>query len=254
MPFDLDAPEPGLADVELAPGLTATIRPLTGQLDARANAEISGMTADLRSGAAAAQRFGLDAGAVSDQASLAGLPDFARQVVLGSLCIAAWDVTRKGEPVPVTERTVAEVFNAHPTILAAFRAHLYAAAAERLEAGNVYASWPSTVLGEEASTAGGCAKLNEPCSRGLPTASGQLCPFTELAPREPEAVATWRAITGHSGLWRRGGMDGQVIGLELDGVVTAALRYGATDPAAVQELAAQAEAGMLAGLEEVRKK
>ena len=48
-------------------------------------------------------------------------------------------------------------------------------------------------------------------------------------------------------------MDGQVIGLELDGVVTAALRYGATDPAAVQGLAAQAEAGMLAGIAELKK-
>ena len=41
-----------------------------------------------------------------------------------------------------------------------------------------------------------------------------------------------------------------IVGLELDGVVTAALRYGAPDAAAAQELAAMAEAGMLAGLKE----
>lgn len=43
-------------------------------------------------------------------------------------------------------------------------------------------------------------------------------------------------------------------GLDLAAVVSAALNYGATDPAAVQELASHAEAGMLAGQEEVRKK
>ena len=48
-------------------------------------------------------------------------------------------------------------------------------------------------------------------------------------------------------------MDGVVTGLDLDGVVTAALRYGATDPAAVQELAGYAEGGMLAGIAELKK-
>ena len=42
-------------------------------------------------------------------------------------------------------------------------------------------------------------------------------------------------------------------GLDLASVVAAAMNYGATDPAAVQELASHAEAGMLAGLEERKK-
>ena len=153
MSFDLDAPEPGLAEVELAPGLTATIRPLTGQLDSRAQAEITGMAADLRSGAAAATRFGLDVGTIADKAALTGLPEFARMVVLGSLTIGSWTLTRKGEPVVVSEVAVAELFNRHPTTLAAFRNHLYAAAAERLAAGKVYAASPSTTSGEAASPA-----------------------------------------------------------------------------------------------------
>ena len=42
-------------------------------------------------------------------------------------------------------------------------------------------------------------------------------------------------------------------GLDVASVVAAAMNYGASDPAAVQELASHAEAGMLAGLAEVRK-
>ena len=53
---------------------------------------------------------------------------------------------------------------------------------------------------------------------------------------------------------KRGGMAGEVTGIDLAAVVAAALRYGARDPAAVQELAAHAEAGMLAGLQEKQKR
>ena len=175
MSFDLAAPEPSPAEVTLAPGLVARIRPLTGMLMARADAEIAGIAADVRSGAAAASRFGLDAGELTDRAALTGLPDFARLVVLGALTIASWTVTRSGESVAVTEAAVAELFNKVPEVQAAFRNHLYAAAAERLDAGNAYASSLSTISGEEASTAEG--------------APGSPSPAAEASPPPPESSA-----------------------------------------------------------------
>ena len=182
--FDLDTPPPGLAEVELADGLTATIRPLTGQLDARANAEISGMAADLRSGVAAAARFGLDAGAIGDTAALTGLPDFARMTVLGSLTISSWTLTRKGAPVPVSEQAVAELFNRHPTVLAAFRNHLYTAAAERLAAGERYAASPNTVSGEAATTAGTAPSSTSPAAEASPPPPDSSAP----SPSSPRAT------------------------------------------------------------------
>ena len=153
MSFDLNTPDPGTAEVQLAPGLTAQVRPLTGQLTSRADAEIAGMAADVRSGAAAALRFGLDAGVIADTAALAGLPDFARLAVLGSLTITSWTLTRRGEPVPVTEAAVAELFNRFPEVQAAFRNHMYAATADRLAAGERFAVSPSIGSGGAASTA-----------------------------------------------------------------------------------------------------
>ena len=179
MPFDLDAPVPEPEEVDLA-GVAATVRPLTGQLACRADAEVNAALGDLRGGGTAAARFGLDAGALADPNARSGLQEFARAVVLGSLCIATWTVTRAAQPVEVTEANVAAVFNRSPEAMRAFLEHLYDAARRRAEAGELFAASLSTRSAEAATTA-------EDVTSSPAPAAGD-CPVSQAATAQPSST------------------------------------------------------------------
>ena len=179
MAFDLDAPAPAVAEVDLA-GVKAQIRTVSGMIDSRVRAVTAGMRSDVRAGAKAAERFGLDAGDLGDEAALVGLPDFAHWATLASVIIVSWDVKRSGAPVPVTEPNVAALFNLYPEVLMAFRQHVASAAEERILAGELFAASLNTTSGEAASTA-------EAASSSTPTAAAASPASTASSAHTPSA-------------------------------------------------------------------
>lgn len=186
MSFDLDAPAPALAEVDLA-GVKAQVRTVSGMIDSRVRAVTAGMRSDVRAGAKAAERFGLDAGELGDEAALVGLPDFAHWATLASVIIVSWDVKRSGAPVPVTEPNVAALFNLYPEVLMAFRQHVASAAEERILAGELFAASPTITSGEAASSAADASSSTSPAVGGSPAASpDSSAPPSSTPPATPK--------------------------------------------------------------------
>ena len=276
MPFDLEAPPPQPEEVELAPGVRAKILPLTGALACRADAEVASALASLRNGGAAASRFRLDAGKLTDPASFEGLFSLARAVVLATHTITEWTVTsrqaradhrgQRSAPVRTAAGRFLRLPGTHPRSRAsaggrpnvhrlpllqtlAFVAR-HDGAARR--SGGALRRLARHRFGRGGDYCRGCVKLNSPCSRGLPGSSGKYCPATADAPTDPDAVAVWRAILGHPGLLRHAEVDGVVMGVRLADLVAAAKTYGGGEAGAIQDMASYVEKGIVDAANEQR--
>ena len=96
----------------------------------------------------------------------------------------------------------------------------------------------------------GCAKLDAPCSRGLPGLNGKSCPKEEDAPQTPEGFLV-RQIGSAPGLLIRAGMTGAVTGLDWASILS--MVPADCDRERVISLIREWEIGVLEGASEKAK-
>ena len=184
------------------------------------HAEVSRSLAGIAAGSEAADFL---AGILGEDFNVDGLKDRDRlvaasirlsEIYLVMACQSGWDgiVTEDGKPLEAPEPGSVALLLSDPAI----RARVMAVVNSRIHVeqaeGNGLPASPNGGAGAPSYCAQ-CRASDEPCARGL-SVEGERCPEVEFAPRTPEGRAVIDAI-GRSGVWKRAGMSGHIVGLDM---------------------------------------
>jgi hypothetical protein len=207
----------------LAPGVRFLMKPVTGATQAMVNARVARCIGALQEGRAVLEDIGFDAaemGVIGDLEQLAGLSIYLAGVFTADVVVEAWEGLddAAGVPIPRSPEAIrAALMHGPPeggnALLEPFMAWLdrpripIAAECRRLRE---LAKWEH---GGGLKHCEGCDLVAAECSRGG-TDAGARCPRAANAPQTEPGIAAL-AVTRHAGVWRRAGMGGALVGLDM---------------------------------------
>ena len=188
---------------------------------ARAEAASVAAARALKDGAVVLETYGFDGeefAALADPANWKGVAEYLYAVEVGHMAIESWNGVIADHDPPfeaeVSRSAICKLMRIDP-VRRCFMARMNEESGNFLEevpeGGRLYelGKWE---FGEGGEHCTGCAKLDRPCSKGLPGEDGALCPRHENEPRTAEGRAA-AAIAGVAGVWNYAGMAGALVGL-----------------------------------------